>query len=86
MHTVEILEQALNLAGRLGYTVRQECFAGSGGGACQLKGRKFLFVDLDLGPEEQLEQVTAALRCEPNVLSLAISRELGELLNVRKIA
>ena len=86
MHTVEMLEQALDLAVRLGYTVRQECFAGSGGGACQLKGRKFLFVDLDLGPEEQLEQVAAALRHEPNTSTLPISRELGELLKVRKIA
>jgi hypothetical protein len=86
MLTVEALEQALDLAVRLGYTVRQDCFAGSGGGACQLKGRKFLFVDLDLGPEEQLDQVVGALRHEPNSLSLPIPRELGELLNVRKIA
>jgi hypothetical protein len=86
MHTVEILEQALNLAVRLGYTVRQECFAGSGGGACQLKGRKFLFVDLDLGPAEQLDQVVTALQQEPTNPTLPISRELGELLKVRKIA
>jgi hypothetical protein len=86
MLTVEMLEQALDLAMRLGYTVRQDCFAGSGGGACQLKGRKFLFVDLDVGPEEQLDQVIAALRHEPIVPSLPIPRELGELLGVRKIA
>jgi hypothetical protein len=86
MHTVEILEQALDLAVRLGYTVRQECFAGSGGGACQLKGRKFLFVDLDLGPDEQLDQVATALQHEPIAPTLPISRELGELLKVRKIA
>jgi hypothetical protein len=86
MHTVEILEQALDLAVRLGYTVRQECFAGSGGGACQLKGRKILFVDLDLGPAEQLDQVATALQHEPITATLPISRELGELLKVRKIA
>jgi len=86
MHTVEILDQALNLAVRLGYTVRQEWFAGSGGGGCELKGRKFLFLDLDLRPEEQLEQVVAALRHEPLTAALAMSRELGELLKVRKIA
>lgn len=86
MHTVEMLEQALDLAVQLGYTVRQECFAGGGGGACQLKGRKFLFIDIDLGPEERLEQVAAALRHEPNVLTFPVPRELGELLQVRKIA
>jgi len=57
MHTVETLEQALDLAARLGYTVRQEWLAGSGGGGCELKGRKLFFLDLDLGPAEQLEQV-----------------------------
>ena len=86
MLTVEMLERALDLAVRLGYTVRQDCFAGNGGGACQLKGRKFLFVDLDVGPEEQLDQVVAALRHEPNALSLPIPRELGDLLKLRKIA
>jgi hypothetical protein len=86
MHTVEILEQAVDLAIRLGYTVRQESFAGSGGGACELKGRKFLFLDLDLGPEEQLEQTIGALRHEPGTVALPMSRELGDLLKVRKIA
>ena len=86
MHTVDILDQALDLAARLGYTVRQEWFAGSGGGACEVKGRKLLFLDLDLAPEEQLEQVAAALRREPITPTLAIPRELGELLKVRKIA
>ena len=33
MHTVEMLDQALDLAGRLGYTVRQEWLAGGGGAA-----------------------------------------------------
>ena len=74
MHTVEILDQALDLAVQLGYTVRQECFAGNGGGACQIKGRMFLFLDLDLGPEEQLEQVIAVLRDEPKAHSFPLSR------------
>jgi hypothetical protein len=86
MHTVEMLEQAIDVAVRLGYTVRQEWFAGSGGGGCELKGRKFLFLDLDLAPEEQLEQVVAALRHEPAAVTLAMPRELGELLRVRKVA
>ena len=86
MHTVEMLEHALDLAVRLGYSVRQECFAGNGGGACQLKGRKILFVDLDLDPAEQLDQVVTALQQEPITPTFPISRELGELLKVRKIA
>ncbi len=86
MHTVDLLEQALDVATRLGYAVRQEWFAGCGGGACELKGRKILFVDLDLGPEDRLDQVLDALRAEPNALQLPMPPELRELLKVRKIA
>ena len=86
MHTVEMLEQALDLAARLGYTVRQEWLAGSGGGGCELKGRKLLFLDLDLGPDEQLEQVVDALRREPDAPTLPMPHELRDLLKVRKSA
>ena len=86
MHTVELLDQAIDLAKRLGYSVRQDFFAGCGGGGCELKGRKFLFLDLDLGPDEQLQQVVVALRGEPTAVTLPMSRELGELLRLRKTA
>lgn len=79
MHTVERLEKALALVSRLGYTIRQDCLGGRGGG-CELKGRKLFFLDLDLGPDEQLEQVLATLRSEPSVGELPMSAELAELL------
>ena len=85
MHTVEMLEQALDLAVRLGYTIRQDCLAGRGGG-CELNGRKLFFLDLDLGPDEQLEQILDTLRREPAAATLPMPRELRELLKVRKIA
>jgi len=85
MHTVELLEQALDLAARLGYTIRQDCLAGRGGG-CELNGRKLFFLDLDLGPDEQLEQIIETLRGEPAAATLPMPQELGELLKVRKIA
>jgi len=86
MHTVEILEEALNLATRLGYTVRQEWLAGSGGGGCELKGRKLFFLDLDLGPDGQLEQVLDTLRRESDAAKLAMPHELRELLKMRQVA
>ena len=86
MHTVEILEQTLDLAARLGYSVRQECLAGSGGGGCELKGRKFFFLDLDLSPAEQLEQALKTLRREPDAVTLPMPPELRDLLKVRKSA
>jgi len=82
MHTVEMRDQALALAVRLGYIVRQEWLAGQGGGGCELKGQKLLFLDLDLSPDEQLERVLDALRREPDaqIQKLSMSPELRELL------
>jgi hypothetical protein len=86
MHTVELLEQALGLAVRLGYRVRHECLAGSGGGGCELKGRKLFFLDLDLGPDEQLEQALETLRVEPDAVKLTMPPELRERLRGRTVA
>jgi len=86
MHTVEMLDHALELAARLGYSVRQEWFAGCGGGACELRGRKLLILDLDLDAEDRLEQAVAALRREPSVGDLPMPPELRDLLIPRKIA
>jgi hypothetical protein len=86
MHTVEMLEEALDLATRVGYTVRQEWLAGAGGGGCELKGRKLFFLDLDLGPDEQLEQALEVLRHKPDAVTCSMPQELRDLLKVRKIA
>jgi hypothetical protein len=86
MHTVELLEQALALVGRLGYRIRHESLAGSGGGGCELRGRKLFFLDLDLGPAEQLDQALETLRREPQAAGLAESPELRELVEVRRSA
>jgi hypothetical protein len=85
MHTVEMLERALDLAGRLGYSIRQEALAGRGGG-CELKGRRLFFLDLDLGPGEQLEEVLETLRREPAAANLSMPQELRDLLRMRKTA
>jgi hypothetical protein len=86
MHTVEILEQALEVAARLGYTVRQEWLAGAGGGGCELKGRKLFFLDLDLPPDDQLQQLLATLRREPATMELPMPQPLRDLFKTRKIA
>ena len=86
MHTVELLAAALDLAGRLGYEVRQVWLGGNGGGACELKGRKILFLDLALGPADQLDLVLAALRQESDALRLPMDHGLSDLLTLRKSA
>lgn len=55
MHTVEILEQAIRAAEALGYKVRQEWLGGAGGGGCEIKGRKYLFIDVSLSVPDQLQ-------------------------------
>jgi hypothetical protein len=86
MHTVELLEQALALSEWLGFVVRQDWLGGVAAGACEVKGRRWLFVDLALSPAEQLEQVLAALRQAASLENTAAFPELRKLLNLRKAA
>lgn len=86
MHTVELLEEAVHLAERAGYKVRQEWMGGCGCGACEIKGRKWLFLDLALGPRDLLEIVVDALRSDPTVLTLPMPHPLRDLLQLRKTA
>lgn len=86
MHTVDLLEQALQTAQRLGYKLRQEWLGGSGGGGCEIKGQKWMFLDLALSPSEQLEQVAEALMREPGIARLDLSPPLRKLLRLRKAA
>lgn len=86
MHTVELLEQALALAARLGYRVRQEWLGDCGGGACEYGGRKWLFVDLSLSTADQLSQVVDALRRDPRLASAGATGSLAELLDSERAA
>jgi len=86
MHTVVLLAHAINLAEQLGYVVRQEWIEGNGGGGCELRGRKHLFVNLAAPPGDQLEMVLGMLRREPALSGYAMPNELRAALRVRKIA
>ena len=86
MHTVELLQEALDAARRLGYEVRQDWLGGNGGGHCLVRGRKWLLLDVAQTADEQLEIVADALRGEPGAASAAESRELVERLQTRAAA
>jgi hypothetical protein len=86
MHTVELLQEALDTARRLGYEVRQDWLGGNGGGHCLVRSRKWLLLDLAQTPSEQLAVVLEALRGEAGVESVIRSRELAERLLVRAAA
>lgn len=78
--SVELLEEALSICQQLGYTIRQEFLGGAGGGGCELRGRKYLFVDLALHHTEQFEQVCATLRDDPMLLTVPAPPELRPFL------
>lgn len=86
MHTVELLEEACELASQLGYKTRQEWLGGNGGGACQFAGQKWIFIDLALNAIEQLEQVTDALREDPGIYLVDLSSPMRQLLGIRRVA
>lgn len=83
MHTVELLEEACAVAESLGYRIRQEWLGGTGGGACEFSGRKWIFIDLALNAIEQLDQVATALRQDPAIYFAAMSSALQRVLDVR---
>lgn len=84
MHTVELLEQACEAAEQLGYRTRQEWLGGTGGGACEFAGNKWIFIDLAVSVFEQLEQVVAALQQDPGVYLLDLPPALRQVLGIRR--
>jgi hypothetical protein len=86
MHTVELLQEAVDTARRLGYEVRQDWLGGDGGGHCIVRGRKWLLLDVAQTPDEQLDVVADALRCESAAPRHVKSRELAKRLALRSVA
>jgi len=62
MHTIDLLEEAVQLARTHGWQVRYEWLDGARGGACRLGAKQLLFIDRSLTAAEQLNQVVMALR------------------------
>ncbi len=73
--TVDRLEAALALAERLGYRIRLESLWGESGGGCEIRGQKWLFIDLSLTPREQLAQVLPTLRREAARIKAATAEQ-----------
>ena len=81
MNTVERLEQALRVAKKLGYSIRHECLDGGVGGTCEIRGKKWMFIDLAISVSDQLDQVINGLRFDPKIRSIPLPDELLALLN-----
>jgi len=85
MHCVELLAEAIALANRLGYHVRQE-WVGSGGGVCEVRGERWLFIDLSQSVWEQLDTVRAVLDKEPELHKFTVSPQMRQLFEMRRAA
>lgn len=86
MSTVELLERALMAAEELGYRVRHEYLGGVATGVCEMRGQKWLFVDLASNASEQLDQVVASLRGDPALPRLPLPGELRRAFGLRRAA
>ena len=84
MHTVELLEEALTVAEQLGFAIRHEWMGGSGG-ACEIAGKPWLFVDLSLTTDERFDQVIESIKSHPGVHALQLSPAMSHLLDVRPV-
>ncbi|HWB08817.1 MAG TPA: hypothetical protein VG826_06325 [Pirellulales bacterium] len=82
MHSVDLLEEAIRAAAAIGYVVREEWLDGVGEGDCQIKGRKYLFLDLSLSVYERLQCVVKVLRRERDLLRPPLSEPLARLVGV----
>ena len=86
MHTVELLSQAIEVARRLGYQVREDELEGAGGGHCLIGGKKWLLLDLTQSHQEQLRDVTDALRDEPALETAELSPTLKGYIHAGETA
>lgn len=85
MHAA-LLAEAVELARKLAYQIREEDLEGAGGGHCAFGGKKWLLLDVTQSPREQLADVTDALREEPTVWQHAVSSSLSAMLQIARAA
>jgi hypothetical protein len=86
MHAAKLLAEALDLARRMQYTVREEYLDGAGGGHCFYSGKKWLLLDVAQSTEEQLSDVADALRAESDFATLPMTPPLAQWLGISKAA
>lgn len=86
MHTVELYESMKKFAESIGYQVREENLGGIGGGACEVAGRKCLFVDIAMSSVDQLDQIVTAVSQDPSIYTVDVPTEIEHLFAVPRAA
>jgi len=80
MESGDRIEALLELAERIGLTVRREPLGGEGGGFCLLKGRRVLFVDTLADEQTRWDKTLQALASLPDLDRQYIRPDLREAL------
>lgn len=83
MHSVEMIDYALDLAKRLGYEIREDWLGGATGGCCELRGTRWLFLDLSLPVEDRLAQLADALVGDPRIAQESLPPPLRDYMQQR---
>ena len=80
MSSVELLEHALSLAKQLDIKIQHDWLDTVSSGYCEIKGQKWIFLDLSLSPAEQLSSVVEALASFPELAQREMPDELRQLI------
>ncbi len=86
IHSVELLEMALQAAANLGYRIREDALGGSRGGICQVKDKKWLFLDPALPPRDRLQLALEALGELPEAELADLAPPLIQAIQVARAA
>lgn len=77
-------DEMLELARRVGISVRHARLGGSGGGLACIRGTRQLFVDLDADPMDQLEHTARALAQISEVDAVFVRPDVRQILDQLK--
>ena len=83
MSTIQEFDQLIAIAETPGYRIRYDYFGGTGGGVCEFAGTKWLFIDLALTCNEQLEQLRDTLAKEPLLSTLKLDDSIRDEISKR---
>jgi hypothetical protein len=86
MHTVDLLNAAIQFARGLGIQVREDWLDGASGGECEICGERWLFLNLSQPPQERLNLVVECLLADSRVAESELPLELRPLIQLPSAA